>query len=102
MHKRVHFDATTARFPCEICGKQLRTQYILKTHMEIHNVKKLTYTCDLCNKNFASAASLHRHMRTHTGIIEFISIHLGYFLYSCIFLFVQVNDRLCALFVVKA
>ncbi|MCP9260611.1 hypothetical protein DINM_004002 [Dirofilaria immitis] len=50
---------------CDICGKELRSNFI--RHMKTHNNEK-PYSCSYCQKNFTRKANLDMHMLTHTGV----------------------------------
>lgn len=69
-HKRaVHLDE---RFICSWCGKSLKSEYNLKTHLYLHT-GETPYKCsfDGCSKAFRSKDTMARHQFTHTGEKQF-------------------------------
>ena len=49
---------------CEICGKELKNKYILKTHMKLHQDKEsIKQQCPICHKFYCSKYYLSKHMR---------------------------------------
>lgn len=67
--KAVHLDE---RFICNWCGKSLKSEYNLKTHLYLHT-GETPYKCsfDGCSKAFRSKNTMARHQFTHTGKKQF-------------------------------
>jgi len=63
-HMRVH----KAKKPisCDVCGKRLRQQGGLNYHTRVNKGEKL-FSCDVCGKRFRQRGNLKTHMRVHTG-----------------------------------
>ncbi|XP_065804790.1 zinc finger protein 664-like [Labrus bergylta] len=51
---------------CKICGKDLKSNSKLKSHMRTHKGKR-PHLCMTCNKRFRDSGGLKRHLRIHTG-----------------------------------
>lgn len=61
-----------APVPCEICGKQVRNKYTLKSHVKmVHERGGVNYPCDQCGKILKSKSSLEYHSKVHTGEYKF-------------------------------
>lgn len=57
-------EVITSSCKCEICGKELKNKYILKTHMKLHQDKELIkQQCPICHKFYCSKYYLSKHMR---------------------------------------
>ncbi|XP_059093463.1 zinc finger protein 345-like [Tigriopus californicus] len=57
---------------CQLCGKELRTQKCLATHIQLVHEKSLQFACDKCEKQFTSRDILRRHKnRVHAESEEF-------------------------------
>lgn len=57
---------------CQLCGKELRTQKCLATHIQLVHEKSLQFACDKCEKKFTSRDILRRHKnRVHGESEEF-------------------------------
>ena len=52
-------------FPCFVCGKVYKSQYICKMHEAIHKQDK-DYKCDLCDAAFKRLNGLQQHKRRHS------------------------------------
>ncbi|XP_022709028.1 myoneurin-like isoform X1 [Varroa jacobsoni] len=64
-HNERH-DEAAPRY-CELCGKNYKDRYILKSHIKlVHGQAEIFYQCEVCRKQFERKAHLVRHMRTHT------------------------------------
>lgn len=68
-NRAVHLDE---RFICSWCGKSLKSEYNLKTHLYLHT-GETPYKCsfDGCSKAFRSKDTMARHQFTHTGEKQF-------------------------------
>ena len=54
----------TSSCKCEICGRELKNKYILKTHMKLHQDKEtIKQQCPICQKFYCSKYYLSKHMR---------------------------------------
>ena len=54
----------TSTCKCEICGKELKNKYILKTHMKLHQDKESRkQQCPICHKFYCSKYYLNKHMK---------------------------------------
>ena len=57
-------EVITSSCKCEICGKELKNKYILKTHMKLHQDKEsIKQQCPICHKFYCSKYYLSKHMR---------------------------------------
>ena len=57
-------EVITSSCKCEICGKELKNKYILKTHMKLHQDKEsIKQQCPICHKLYCSKYYLSKHMR---------------------------------------
>ena len=51
---------------CDICGKGLKDQVQLKSHIKIvHNDSVIKHTCEICQKEFKTRPNLNRHIQIH-------------------------------------
>ncbi|XP_015834166.2 zinc finger protein 250 isoform X47 [Tribolium castaneum] len=62
--QRIH-SGGKKRVACDICGKFLRCNSSLETHMKTHTGEN--FVCDVCNKVLSGQAALKVHKRVHTG-----------------------------------
>ncbi|XP_067636630.1 zinc finger protein 431-like isoform X2 [Eurosta solidaginis] len=54
------------QYPCDICGKHFKTNWVLKIHKRNHSGEK-PHKCDFCEMRFSRVTYLRQHMRIHTG-----------------------------------
>ena len=69
IHKRI--ENYTPYLTCEVCGKQFerRRRWCLDQHMLTHEPDK-KYPCDICGKHLRSSSYLQTHMKACSGIKE--------------------------------
>ena len=64
MKQSKNAEVITSSCKCEICGKELKNKYILKTHMKLHQDKEsIKQQCPICQKFYCSKYYLSKHMR---------------------------------------
>ena len=64
MKQSKNAEVITSSCKCEICGKELKNKYILKTHMKLHQDKEsIKQQCPICHKFYCSKYYLSKHMR---------------------------------------
>ena len=52
----------TSSCKCEICGKELKNKYILKTHMKLHQDKESRkQQCPICSKYYLNKHMINKH-----------------------------------------
>ncbi|XP_055303395.1 zinc finger protein 600-like [Sitodiplosis mosellana] len=69
-HQLRHIDSLRNRlFVCSICGKSLKTDSGLKSHMSLHSNTENLYKCLLkgCEKYFMTILDRNNHTQTHTS-----------------------------------
>uniref|UniRef100_A0A3Q1G6Y4 Gastrula zinc finger protein XlCGF57.1-like n=1 Tax=Acanthochromis polyacanthus TaxID=80966 RepID=A0A3Q1G6Y4_9TELE len=67
IRERNHLDVVFVKpFGCDVCGKRLKYQHNLKTHMAVHTGEK-PFGCDVCGQRFSRNTYLETHMSVHTG-----------------------------------
>ncbi|KAM7342757.1 transcription factor grauzone-like isoform 2-T2 [Cochliomyia hominivorax] len=104
-HVRAHFEDSGPRVKCTYpnCGRWLKDEDNLKTHMQLHNLAGKTYKCSECNKDYPNRRALTNHKRyVHSNLTfrceecdktfkkaislrEHMTQHTGETLYSCPF-----------------
>ncbi|GBP00288.1 Transcription factor grauzone, partial [Eumeta japonica] len=64
-HVRAHFEESGPRVKCTYpnCGRWLKDEDNLKTHMQLHNLAGKTYKCPECNKECPNRRALTNHRR---------------------------------------
>ena len=67
---------TNKNFECPDCGKVLRSQRNLVTHMEKHLGKTL-HECNVCGKEYSNKTGLWNHMQTHNEGYAYTCNHCG-------------------------
>lgn len=53
-------------YPCEVCGKVIKTLEYFKEHMAIHTRIK-NVECPICSRSFTRKSTLREHIATHAG-----------------------------------
>lgn len=48
---------------CPICGKQLTSKFILRNHMVLHNADAVKYKCSFCDKEYLTKGTLAQHIK---------------------------------------
>ncbi|XP_061398310.1 zinc finger protein 287-like [Musca vetustissima] len=61
--------ATSAEFPCEVCGKIFNTLSRLRRHGPVHSLDK-PYACEICKHRFSSQYYLKIHKQSHNKVGE--------------------------------
>ncbi|XP_037821307.1 transcription factor grauzone-like isoform X4 [Lucilia sericata] len=104
-HVRAHFEDSGPRVKCTYpnCGRWLKDEDNLKTHMQLHNLAGKTYKCSECAKECPNRRALTNHKRyVHSNptfrceecdktfkkaisLREHMTQHTGETLYSCPF-----------------
>nr|XP_006820925.1 PREDICTED: zinc finger protein 91-like [Saccoglossus kowalevskii] len=64
-HEKECVNGVLNRYPCHICGKQLRHKNYLKVHLYKHTGEK-KHQCETCGKKFFEKTVLKQHKRIHT------------------------------------
>ncbi|XP_054271521.1 zinc finger protein OZF-like isoform X3 [Macrosteles quadrilineatus] len=64
LHINIHSGTTVVPVCCEICGKAVKNEYKLKTHMLVHNDDH-KFSCQNCGKLFKRLHNLQQHEHTH-------------------------------------
>ncbi|XP_054270372.1 zinc finger and BTB domain-containing protein 41-like isoform X2 [Macrosteles quadrilineatus] len=64
LHINIHSGTTVVPVCCEICGKAVKNEYKLKTHMLVHNDDH-KFSCQNCGKLFKRLHNLKQHENTH-------------------------------------
>ncbi|XP_054167418.1 zinc finger protein 425-like [Oppia nitens] len=58
-----HYKPDYRPFVCELCGQGFKRNYMLKEHMNVHDVnRQKTYQCSECDKSFYKSYALKEHM----------------------------------------
>lgn len=60
-------------FPCEICGKRLKTLSALKNHSNVHVI--VLHKCDICGVQYRRRRYLNAHLKLHNTDQEFPCEH---------------------------
>uniref|UniRef100_A0A336KRD6 CSON013292 protein n=1 Tax=Culicoides sonorensis TaxID=179676 RepID=A0A336KRD6_CULSO len=66
-HMRVHAEAPSLDFKCDICHVRFSHSHKLKRHMLVHSEEK-PFVCTTCGKSFKRKINLDDHMSQHTQI----------------------------------
>ncbi|EAT39783.1 AAEL008435-PA [Aedes aegypti] len=69
-YRRIH---SNEEYPCEICGKILKSRLSLKSHSYSHREKELK--CEVCGMMILNKSRLELHMRVHTQKRDFKCPH---------------------------
>lgn len=64
-HHRMH--SAERKFTCDLCGKQMRTHYLLQKHIQNIHQDIRNHSCDICDKSFHTRQACEEHRRIHTG-----------------------------------
>lgn len=64
-HVRAHFEESGPRVKCTYpnCGRWLKDEDNLKSHMQLHNLAGKTYKCSECDKQCPNRRALTNHRR---------------------------------------
>ncbi|KAI8120638.1 hypothetical protein FF38_04280 [Lucilia cuprina] len=69
-HKKHRTEVHDNKYPCSICGRELKSLPSLHQHMKIHN-EQPAYQCNICQKTFNQKAHYLYHMNRHNNIRNF-------------------------------
>ncbi|KAM7346570.1 uncharacterized protein ACRADG_006446 [Cochliomyia hominivorax] len=65
-HKKHRTEVHNEKFPCGICGKELKTLTSLYLHKKIHS-EEPEHQCEICQKTFNQKAHYQYHMKLHNN-----------------------------------
>ncbi|OXA47381.1 oocyte zinc finger protein XlCOF26 [Folsomia candida] len=63
-HMKTEHAEKPIRFPCTLCGKELKTKHDLENHISTHTSEK-PYNCATCGRSFAFKGKMKLHQMTH-------------------------------------
>ncbi|KAF9148849.1 hypothetical protein BG015_009401 [Linnemannia schmuckeri] len=57
-------EASTYRFPCDLCPKNFASRKGLNAHMGAHDKNRPSFACDACERRFTRPSDMERHKAT--------------------------------------